>query len=103
MKAALALLAALLAGCAAPKPEPEPPPLRPAFEALVVGESTRADARAALGEPVVVDFPSGYEVWVYHERKMKDERKKKADKPEPRIEYVLLFAPDGIVSKKRIR
>ncbi|HJY75099.1 MAG TPA: hypothetical protein VKE95_00625, partial [Burkholderiales bacterium] len=66
-----------LAGCSAVehrKPG-EAAPLGPAeirsaqtaAEAIAVGKSTKADVRAALGEGVVVDFDSGYAVWVYKE------------------------------------
>ena len=76
---------ALLAGCAAP-PEPAPPI---SGDALVVGKSTKADVRAALGEGTVASFDSGYEVWVYRERAA--------------AELVLLFEPSGILSRKRVR
>ena len=65
-----------------------------AKDALVVGQSTKADVRAALGEAVVIDFASGYEVWVYRERL----REKAAP---PRSDLVLLFAPSGILAKTR--
>jgi hypothetical protein len=55
------------------------------------GESTRSDVRAALGEGAVVDFPSGYEVWVYRE------------KPPAAGELVLLFEPSGILRRARWR
>lgn len=60
-----------------------------AAEAIAVGKSTKADVRAALGEAVVVDFETGYEVWVYRER--------------PSTELVLLFDPSGRLAKTRIR
>jgi hypothetical protein len=67
-----------------------------AIEAISVGKSTKSDATAALGKAVVLDFDSGYEVWVY--------REKPQDKAQaPRTEFVLLFAPSGIVTKTRIR
>lgn len=64
--------------------------------AIALGKSTKADVRAALGEAEVVDFASGYEVWVYKER-----LREKA-KPPP-TELVLLFEPSGILAKTRIR
>jgi hypothetical protein len=67
-----------------------------AENALTIGTSTKADVRAALGEAVVVDFPSGYEVWVYHER-----RQEKSAAPAP--ELVLLFEPSGLLAKTRVR
>lgn len=90
-----ALLAActLVAGCALvqpppPKPAPPPPGPRELLPALVVGKSTRADALAVLGRGVVVDFASGYEVWVYREA-------------QPGAEVVLLFDPAGVLAKTR--
>ena len=105
MKAVLAACA-LLSGCAFVQPPPKPaePPLGPgeirsahaAEYALDIGKSTKADARAALGEAVVVDFESGYEVWVYRERPPEKE-------PAAKAELVLLFAPSGILAKTRVR
>jgi hypothetical protein len=69
---------------------------RAASDAIAIGKSTKADVRAALGEAVVVDFESGYEVWVYKERPPE-----KA-KP-PASELVLLFDPSGVLTKTRIR
>ncbi|TAK80563.1 MAG: hypothetical protein EPO20_27595 [Betaproteobacteria bacterium] len=92
-------------GCALLQPPTkEPAPLRPgeilsaqaATQAISVGKSTKADVRTALGEAGVIDFDSGYEVWVYRER-----LKEKA-KPPP-TELVLLFPPSGILAKTRIR
>jgi hypothetical protein len=54
-----------------------------------MGKSTKADVRAALGEAVVVDFDSGYAVWIYKER--------------PSTELVLLFDPSGLLTKTRVR
>ena len=95
----------LLAGCAlvAP-PEPAEKPLGPgeiasaraAEGALAAGRSTKAEVRAALGPGTVVDFASGYEVWVYRQ----PPREKP---PAPGAELVLLFAPSGILSKTRVR
>lgn len=58
--------------------------------------STKADVRAGLGEAVVVDFPSGYEVWVYRQRAHEKP-------PAPSAELVLLFDPSGILAKTRVR
>lgn len=100
-----AIACVLIAGCALHQPpRKEPAPLRPgeivsaqaAARSISVGKSTKADVRAALGEATVVDFSSGYEVWVYRER-----LKEKA-KPPP-TELVLLFAPSGILAKTRVR
>ena len=99
----------LLSGCVALSPAPssrssesktlgpaEVRSARAASEAVGVGKSTKADVRAALGEAVVVDFESGYEVWVYRERL--------AEKAKPpATELVLLFDPSGILTRTRIR
>lgn len=63
---------------------------------LDIGKNTKADARAVLGEAVVVDFASGYEIWVYRERAPEKE-------PAAAAELVLLFAPAGILAKTRVR
>ena len=52
--------------------------------------------RAALGEAIVVDFQSGYEVWVYRERLREKARP-------PATELVLLFDPSGTLTKARTR
>ena len=75
----------LLGGCAVSQPPPPPKPAPPPLTSFIIGKSTKAEVRAALGEAVVVDFASGYEVWVYREP-----------------ERVLLFEPSGILSKTRI-
>jgi hypothetical protein len=96
-----------ITGCALLQPPPptaQTAPLRPgeilsaqsAKDAVFISKSTKADVRAALGEATVIDFDSGYEVWVYRER-LKDKA------PPPRTEFVLLFAPSGILAKTRIR
>ena len=98
------LMLALLAGCALTEPRPAERPLGPgeilsaqaADNALSVGTSTKADVRAAFGEATVVDFASGYDVWVYRER----QDPKGATRPG---ELVLLFEPSGVLSKTRVR
>jgi ABC-type uncharacterized transport system auxiliary subunit len=67
-----------------------------AADKISVGKSNKADVRAALGDAIVVDFESGYEVWVYREHS-----REKA--PPPATELVLLFDPSGTLTKKRIR
>ena len=62
-----------------------------AQNALVIGQSTRADVAAALGETLVIGFDTGYEVWVY---RLREDR---------RAELVILFSPAGVVAKLRIR
>ena len=91
----------LLAGCAVTK---GPTPLAPgevrsavtAGNALTIGKSTKSDVRAALGEGTVVNFDSGYEVWVYRQPAVEKP-------PTPAAELVLLFEPSGILSKTRVR
>jgi hypothetical protein len=67
-----------------------------AKDTISIGKRTKSDVTAALGQAVVIDFDSGNEVWVYRE-KLRDKA------PPPRTEFVLLFAPSGIVTKTRIR
>lgn len=103
MKAILAACV-LIGGCAVTSPAPKPAPLNPgeipsahaAEDVLTVGSTTKADVRAALGEATVVDFTSGYEVWVYRQRPTEKP-------PAPGAELVLLFEPSGILSKTRVR
>jgi hypothetical protein len=60
------------------------------------GTSSKADVTAALGPAAsVVRFDSGYEVWAYREKPPKSTA--------PGAEFVILFAPSGIVQKTRIR
>jgi hypothetical protein len=102
------LVLACLAGCAAVEPRPAEKPLGPgevasahaAREILESGKTTKADVRQGLGQAVVVDFPSGYEVWVYRER---PKQVKKEEPPVPGAELVLLFEPSGILAKTRVR
>ena len=98
-----ALLAcALLAGCAVnPKSVDRPlargeiPSALTAQTMLGIGKSSKRDVRAALGEATVVDFPSGYEVWVY--------REPPKDKPASAgAELVLLFDHSGTLAKTRV-
>jgi hypothetical protein len=81
----------LVAACSFGPQKSEKASLRPAFDSLLVGQSGKAEARAALGEATVIDFDSGYEVWVYREQ-LEDA---------PPREYVLLFPPSGVLAKKR--
>lgn len=66
-----------------------------AGEVVAVGTSTRTDVLAALGAATVIRFDSGYEVWAY--------RDKPARAAVPGNEFVILFAPDGVVKKTRLR
>jgi hypothetical protein len=101
------LASVLLGGCALLQPSTptsKVSPLGPAEirsasaaqDALAIGKSTKAEVRATLGEAVVIDFHSGYEVWVYREQP----REKAAF---PTTELVLLFEPSGVLAKARTR
>ena len=99
----LALACAALTGCSL-APRKAESPLRPgevrsaqaAKDALAIGKSTKTEVRAALGEATVIDFESGYEVWLYRERP--------AEKAAPAPgELVLLFDPSGRLIKTRLR
>jgi hypothetical protein len=83
-----------------------------AKDAITIGKSTKADVIAALGKTTVISFDSGFEVWLYQVA---------GDTPvKPRwwelfghagsekrtlgkAEFVVLFAPSGVVTKTRIR
>ena len=66
-----------------------------ARDTLIIGTSSKADVLAALGSATVVQFDSGFEVWVY--------RAKAPRAASTRPELVILFTPSGIVKKIRIR
>jgi hypothetical protein len=80
--------------------------------AVSIGTSTKADVVAALGETLVIRFDTGYEIWGY--RLADDARTTTASRHAARsdseksaagqsTEFVLLFAPSGVVTKTRIR
>ncbi len=82
--------------------------------AVAVGTSTKADVAAALGKATVVSFDSGFEVWVYRVKRPTDGQTKnglaglftakQTDRATvPAGEFVVLFAPSGVVSKTRLR
>ena len=95
-----------LAGCAGPlglfNAEPKAPPFRDqnmsmqeASGAITTGKTTKAEVIAALGPATVIQFDSGFEVWVY--------RAKSREPTAAKAEFVILFAPSGIVKKTRTR
>ena len=94
-----------LAGCAGPglfAGGPAAPPfsnptmsMQNASDSITVGKSSKADVMAALGVATVIKFDSGYEVWVY--------RAKSREPAEAKAEFVILFSPDGVVRKTRLR
>ena len=106
-----ALTSALwLAGCASAlrTAEPKLPPFRDATmtlqaasEVISQGKTTKAEALASLGPATVVKFDSGFEVWVY--RAHPSNWAKSPDAQMAPAELVILFTPEGIVSKKRMR
>ena len=97
--------ALLLAGCAglsslSSLPQPERPmfreaalPPQAASAAITVGRSTQAEVAARLGEADRLRFDNGYEVWVYRAHPVRADQ----------AELVVLFAPDGMVRKVRVR
>ena len=100
------LLCLALAGCATQQagfnPEKRASPFRDptmsmqsARDAVVDGTSTRAEVLAALGPATMVNFDSGFEVWVY-----RDAPPATATTP---TEFVILLTPSGVVKKTRIR
>ena len=69
--------------------------LQHAHGAIVAGQATQAEVLQALGPATEIRFDSGYVVWVY--------RAKTAESEADRAEFVILFAPSGIVKKTRLR
>lgn len=93
---------ALLAGCVAQHKPIDRPLARgelasalAAQSILAIGKSSKADVSAMLGEATVVDFPSGYEVWVYRERPTQKP-------PAAGAELVLLFDGSGTLTRTRV-
>src|SRR4051812_4171059 len=105
---AAVLSLACIAGCATYEPSGPPTAIVSPDErrliaanrtknAIVVGKSTRADVLATLGETLVVSFDTGYEVWVYRLGSDNAARPRR----EAAGEFVVLFAPSGVVAKTR--
>lgn len=91
---AAAACALLLAACAAAPP----PAATLADEArltavAVPGQATRASVLAALGATRVQTFDSGYQVWQYQIARAGGQY----------AEFIILFGPDGVVRKTRLR
>ena len=112
-----------IAGCATPPPTVPSAVVTPlrmkaippdhVKDAVAIGKSTRADVIASLGETLAISFDSGFEVWAY---RLADDTPGKAARtqrgtrrgsettePGMAAEYVILFAPSGVVAKTRIR
>ena len=118
-------LSACIAGCVAPGTPAVPTatvtPLRTKViaadsvrNAILIGKSTRADVLAALGETLIISFDSGFEVWVYRLASDTPARGAQAQgvtrigsdrgaRAGTTAEFVVLFAPSGLVAKTRIR
>ena len=93
--AASTLACSLLLGACAGAPPPPGVQVDDArlAAAAVPGVASRASVRAALGATHGVAFDSGYEVWLYQ-----------VPRGSGRFaEFVILFDPNGIVSKTRRR
>ena len=69
--------------------------MQSASDTIAIGKSSKAEVMAALGAATVINFDSGYEVWVY--------RTKSREPAEAKAEFVILFSPDGVVRKTRLR
>ena len=69
--------------------------MQSASDSIIIGKSSKADVMRALGAASVINFDSGYEVWVY--------RAKSRGPSEAKAEFVILFSPNGVVKKTRLR
>ena len=69
--------------------------MQSASDSITVGKSSKVDVMAALGAATVIKFDSGYEVWAY--------RAKSREPAEAKAEFVILFSPDGVARKTRLR
>ena len=119
-------LCACVSGCAVPGASPVTTgtaaantiSARIARDAITIGKSTKADVIAAFGKTTVVSFDSGFEVWVYQVigESVIGETAAKPSWVERilhagsetgitrgKTEFVILFAPSGVVTKTRIR
>jgi len=81
-------------------------------DAVVIGRSTKADVRARLGETQVIRFDNGFEIWVYRfsndrigtgAASRRDVRSGSEERSDRHGEFVILFAPSGLVAKTRTR
>ena len=78
---------------------------------ITVGKTTKAELDTALGQATAVSFDSGYEVWVYQDkteasglaRLLPVINRTALFVPEHSMEIVVLFHPDGVVKKYRVR
>jgi hypothetical protein len=76
-------------------------PAHSAEAAITIGKSTKADVLAALGKTALIGFDSGFEVWVYQ---VTGDTPARPGWGKPgKTEFVVLFAPSGVVTKTRLR
>ena len=85
----------LQAGADAPAFRSPAVSMQNAGDTIIIGKTSKAEVIAALGAATVVNFDSGYEVWVY--------RSGSRAPAETKAEFVILFTPDGVVKKTRLR
>ena len=85
--------------------------------AVTIGRSTRADVMLAFGKTTAISFDSGFEVWVYRYAASGSAAGASAaagvlarlggmdpgNAATGDAEFVVLFAPTGIVTKTRVR
>lgn len=115
-------LAGCIAGCAIPSSR-APSSVGPSLptkvisadrvrDAVAIGKSTKADVVAALGETLVIRFDTGFEVWIYRIANdasvdgtlgQRTARMGSGQAAGTSAEFVILFAPSGLVVKTRIR
>ena len=69
--------------------------MQSASDSITIGKSSKSDVMTALGAALVINFDSGYEVWVY--------RAKSRGPAESKAELAILFSPNGVVKKTRLR
>ena len=69
--------------------------MQSASDSIAVGKSSKADVIATLGTATVINFDSGYEVWVY--------RAKSREPANTKAELVILFSPNGVAKRTRLR
>ena len=92
---------ACVSGCAAPAASFTTIADSAARDAIIIGKSTKSDVMAALGKTTAISFDSGYEVWVY--QIAGDVAPNSSWRKAGPAEFVILFAPSGVVAKTRTR
>lgn len=106
-----AVVAAALMGCATGGAGNRPLVDERTLNARIVhGVTTRADILAAFGTASVVNFNSGYEVWIYKDTTGAPRFLRYVSLvglgagaiPDRKRELVILFGPDGVARKSRL-